>query len=102
MNAFLTEGLDAGEPGIDLWLVIPDASDAPRLARPGPLLTREQRRQETRYLQAEDRKRHRITRALVRSVLSRYVPVDPLDWRFTTNRYGRPEIDVAGTGVQAA
>ncbi len=31
-----------------------------------------------------------MTRVLVRTVLSRYVPVDPRDWVFGTNAYGRP------------
>jgi 4'-phosphopantetheinyl transferase len=34
-----------------------------------------------------------LTRALCRSVLSRYADVRPQDWRFRRNDYGRPEID---------
>ena len=41
--------------------------------------------------------RHRLeylaTRALVRRALSTYRPVAPAAWRFSTNAYGRPEID---------
>lgn len=41
-----------------------------------------------------DRDRHRflVTRATVRAVLSRYAPIDPADWRFAANAYGRPHI----------
>ena len=34
-----------------------------------------------------------VTRALVRTVLSKYTDVTPVAWRFVTNEYGRPEID---------
>jgi len=34
-----------------------------------------------------------VTRALVRTVLSKYADVAPGAWRFVTNEYGRPEID---------
>jgi len=33
-----------------------------------------------------------VTRALVRTVLSRYAEVSPADWRFVANGYGKPEI----------
>jgi 4'-phosphopantetheinyl transferase len=39
-----------------------------------------------------DRRRYLVTRALVRSVLSRYAAVDPRAWAFRENEYGRPEI----------
>lgn len=34
-----------------------------------------------------------MTRALVRTVLSKYADVPPEAWRFVTNDYGRPEVD---------
>ena len=33
-----------------------------------------------------------MTRALVRTTLSRYAEVDPAAWRFERNRYGRPHL----------
>jgi 4'-phosphopantetheinyl transferase len=36
-----------------------------------------------------------MTRALVRTVLSRYAAVSPEDWVFSANAYGRPTIDNA-------
>jgi 4'-phosphopantetheinyl transferase len=39
-----------------------------------------------------DRKRHLATRAMVRTVLSHYVPIPPKAWRFESNRFGRPQI----------
>ncbi len=37
------------------------------------------------------------TRVLVRTTLSRYLPVAPEAWRFTTTEYGRPLIDPPST-----
>jgi 4'-phosphopantetheinyl transferase len=62
------------------------------------LLTGAERDQEPRFYFADDRKCYLVTRAMVRTVLSRYEPVAPTDWVFTKNRYGRPEIANAGGG----
>jgi 4'-phosphopantetheinyl transferase len=37
-----------------------------------------------------------VTRALVRTVLSRYRPIAPAAWRFTANAHGRPRINLPG------
>lgn len=39
-----------------------------------------------------DRLAFLATRVLVRTVLSHYEPVSPVDWRFAANEYGRPRI----------
>jgi 4'-phosphopantetheinyl transferase len=39
-----------------------------------------------------------VTRALCRCVLSRYVAMDPMHWRFILGAHGKPEID-AGEGI---
>ena len=57
------------------------------------LLYDAERAQEPRFYFAKDRRRYLVTRALVRTVLSRYAPVDPSAWVFSTNAYGRPQID---------
>ena len=46
-----------------------------------------------------DRRAFLMTRALVRTTLSRYAPVAPADWRFITNAHGRPEILDRPAGV---
>jgi 4'-phosphopantetheinyl transferase len=46
-----------------------------------------------------DRRRYLITRALVRTVLSRYAPRAPEWWQFKTNYYGRPEILSANSWI---
>ena len=56
------------------------------------LLDAAEKEQEPRFYFVRDRRRYLITRALVRTVLSRYVCIHPREWTFSTNAYGRPEI----------
>lgn len=76
---------------IDLWLAYYDlAADlAPRLRA---LLTEDELARESRFYFADDRLCYLVTRALVRTVLSRYAPLPPADWRFADNGHGRPHI----------
>lgn len=77
---------------IHLWLASYEEITDERLhAGYRELLSAEERAQEPRFYFARDRRRYMVTRALVRTVLSRYVPVRPADWIFATNGYGRPE-----------
>lgn len=78
---------------IDIWLTYYQAiTDTHLLAEMRLLLTDEEREQETRFHFADDRLRYLVTRALVRTKLSRYVPLPPAQWLFTTNAWGRPQI----------
>jgi 4'-phosphopantetheinyl transferase len=56
------------------------------------LLSEEEKKQESRFYFERDRRQYLVTRALVRTVLSRYEPVEPRDWVFSVNAFGRPEI----------
>lgn len=76
---------------IHLWLADYESiSDARLHAAYRELLTPAERAQEPRFYFAKDRRRYLVTRALVRTVLSRYLPVDPRAWTFANNAYGRP------------
>jgi 4'-phosphopantetheinyl transferase len=78
---------------IHLWLApYDDSGDEPLHDAYRKLLNPAEREQEPRFYFARDRRRYLVTRALVRTVLSRYAPVEPADWVFSTNAYGRPEI----------
>jgi 4'-phosphopantetheinyl transferase len=78
---------------VDVWLAFYDEIDDERLhCEFRDLLTEEERRQEARFHFAEASKRYLVTRAMARTVLSRYAPVAPRAWRFAANRFGRPEI----------
>lgn len=83
----------ADENGIDVWLAFyHEMEDVRLLASLREYLSDDERCQEPRFYFADDRKRYLVTRALVRTVLSRYADVAPADWTFSTNDYGRPRI----------
>jgi 4'-phosphopantetheinyl transferase len=83
----------ASEQRIDVWLAHYDRIADPRLhADYRALLTEEERGKEFRFYFPDDQRRYLVTRAMVRTVLSRYLDVAPKDWRFANNSYGRPEI----------
>src|SRR5215471_13284888 len=78
---------------IHIWLAAYDAIMPERLLSAyRELLTAEEKEQESRFYFARDRRRYLVTRALVRTVLSRYAYIHPREWVFSTNPYGRPEI----------
>ena len=86
--------LIASERNIDLWLAFyDDISDERLHSRLRTLLSEAERAQEFRFYFADDQKRYLITRALVRTVLSRYSAITPSEWAFSTNSFGRPQID---------
>jgi 4'-phosphopantetheinyl transferase len=78
---------------VDLWLTFYQPLGTPAMTgRLRALLSESEREQETRFHFADDSLRYLATRALVRTVLSRYAPVAPGDWEFAENSHGRPEI----------
>jgi 4'-phosphopantetheinyl transferase len=78
---------------IGLWLcyyaTIADPTLLAALAAP---LNAAEREQQGRFHFADDRLRFLVTRAMVRTVLSRYAPVAPAAWTFDRNAYGRPAV----------
>ncbi|WP_080898348.1 4'-phosphopantetheinyl transferase family protein [Variovorax paradoxus] len=87
--------LPAGE--IHLWFCPHgESSDAALEATYRALLTPQELQQKDRFHFARDRYRYLMTRVLVRSVLSRYAPIRPNDWRFVNGPFGRPRIEGPG------
>jgi len=85
--------LTASEHNIDVWLAYYHEISNPELhAAYRALLTEEERGKEFRFYFPDDQRRYLVTRAMVRTVLSRYLAVDPRAWRFANNSYGRPAI----------
>jgi 4'-phosphopantetheinyl transferase len=83
-----------GAHEIHLWCTFFDEiSDAALLSDYRCILTAGELEQERRFYFERDRRRYLITRAMVRTVLSRYAPVAPREWRFRENAYGKPGID---------
>jgi 4'-phosphopantetheinyl transferase len=79
--------------GVHLWLTfVQDAADPALHQRYRQLMTAEEQARADRFYFERDRQRYLVTRALVRTVLSRYAPVAPTDWRFEPNEHGRPLI----------
>jgi len=88
--------IDLRSDEIHLWLAYYDEiNDEQLLLAYRALLNDREKTQEPRFYFAKDRRRYLVTRALVRTVLSRYARIAPCDWVFTENSYGRPEIDNA-------
>jgi 4'-phosphopantetheinyl transferase len=76
-----------------LWIARPGEIRDPELVLAyDALLTADERAKVARYHFEKDRHTSLVTRALVRTVLSRYAAVSPGDWRFVANEFGRPEI----------
>lgn len=80
---------------VHLWLVQPEALGLHRtlFARWSELLSPEERARVEACHFERTRTEQLVARALVRTTLSRYADVDPRDWTFRANTWGRPEID---------
>lgn len=84
---------------VDVWLGfladVPPSLEAAyeRLLDPGERLRHQ------RYKVEGARREFLVGRALVRTVLSRYAPTAPADWRFEANEYGRPAIVGTAPGL---
>ena len=85
---------------IDVWLARPSQIQAPDLLmRYRALLTEEECERVERFRFEKDRHRALVTRALVRTVLSRYLALEPTEWRFGENEHGRPHVVNAVAGA---
>jgi 4'-phosphopantetheinyl transferase len=86
--------LELNPKQIDIWCVqYEDIRDETLLLRYSALLSNEERQRQQRFYFAKDRHRFLLTRALVRSVLSRYATINAEDWIFSKNAFGMPLID---------
>jgi 4'-phosphopantetheinyl transferase len=63
------------------------------------LLSTDEHERMARFVFERDRRQFLLTRALVRTTLSRYASLAPADWRFMANVHGRPEILDRPAGV---
>jgi 4'-phosphopantetheinyl transferase len=78
---------------IHLYFSYPEQITDPELLQHyQSLLTDDELSQMSRFYYARHRHQYLVTRALIRTSLSEYHPVDPSDWQFGTNGYGKPEI----------
>lgn len=77
---------------VDVWTAIPDEAGR-HLQEYRSILAADEVTRCDRFWQESDRARFLIARALVRTMLSHYVPVPPHAWRLRIETHGRPEID---------
>src|SRR6185437_13488390 len=71
-------------------------TDPALLARYRQVLTQEERGRQLRFYFQQDRHRYLITRALLRTTLSRYADIAPEQWAFLTNAHARPYVSNQG------
>jgi 4'-phosphopantetheinyl transferase len=82
-----------GDDEVHVWSTRPDSiTDAALLHAYGALMTGDERARQGRFRLERSRHEHLVTRALLRTVLSRYLDRAPTEWRFVENRHGRPEL----------
>jgi 4'-phosphopantetheinyl transferase len=81
-------------PQFDLWWTrFSELANHPVLHEYRQILNAEERAKEPVFYFPKDRLRYLVTRALVRTVLARYLSVAAADLRFVQNHYGRPELE---------
>ena len=85
---------------IHLWLLVNDASDVCLLEQCRKLLTDDERRRERTFCFKKGQRQYVLTRALVRTVLSRYSEILPHEWLFNYSPQGRPEIANADSAAR--
>lgn len=80
---------------IHLYFSFPEKiSDPELLNRYRSLLSDDELTQMSRFYFARHRHQYLITRALIRTSLSAYFNVEPAEWQFGKNAYGKPEISL--------
>lgn len=88
-----TGRLETGPDEVHLWYAFTDDASAPALtAAYDALLADEELARQAQFVRPTDRDLYRLTRALQRTVLSRYAPVAPRDWQFARDRYDKPTV----------
>jgi 4'-phosphopantetheinyl transferase len=82
------------------WLDMSQITDPSLLEEYRALLTDHERAREQRFYFPDGRKQYMLTRALVRTTLSRFAPIAPGDWSFADTEYGRPEITTSHPAIR--
>jgi 4'-phosphopantetheinyl transferase len=78
---------------VRVWVVRQEAPEVhSRLPSYERLLTADERQRARRFMQAGDRERFLIGRALARTMLSQSADVRPADWYFAIDDHGRPHL----------
>ncbi|WP_044281112.1 4'-phosphopantetheinyl transferase family protein [Myxococcus stipitatus] len=87
------EPLELRPDEVHVWIVEPERIHEQKLLDAyWALLDSGEREKKQRFRFERHQKQYLVSHALVRVTLSRYAPVAPTAWSFSTNAYGRPEI----------
>jgi 4'-phosphopantetheinyl transferase len=85
---------------VRVWVVRQDAPEVQsRLPSYERLLTADELQRARRFMQAGDRERFLIGRALARTMLSQFADVKPADWHFAIDDHGRPHLASRPSGA---
>ncbi len=74
------------------FVLLDEAHDPALLDAYHALMSPDEAAQHARFHRPRNQHEYLVTRALVRTVLSRYAPIDPRDWAFVREPHGRPVI----------
>ncbi|MEK7703154.1 MAG: 4'-phosphopantetheinyl transferase superfamily protein [Nitrospirota bacterium] len=92
--------LPIGRGEVHLWICNHEVQSSNEMhQRLWSLLSKTELQKYSRFYFAKDRSRYLLTRALIRTVLSRYANVNPCEWQFEKTPNGRPTV---GGGKQQA
>ena len=82
-----------GQDEVHLWYARSDEiRDAATLERFAALMAPEERARHDRFVFEKDRHQFLVTRGMVRTLVGRYLSVDPAACAFVANQYGRPSL----------
>ncbi len=84
--------LDLQPDEAHVWYLFPEAVPPALEEQALALLTPDEAARHARFRLPEGRRDYALTRALVRTTLSRYSEVAPANWRFLAGPHGRPAI----------
>ena len=78
---------------VEIWYALTESINDPALLSAyRQLMSPDERLREKRFRFEKDRHTYVVTRALIRTVLSKYCSTAPDSWQFEQNHYGRPEL----------
>lgn len=83
-----------------LWLIYPDMITDPDILKSfHAILSDEEQEQHRKFVFEKDRYIYLVAHAFVRFCLSQYAEVEPAEWIFRKNRYGKPYTDHCINGL---
>jgi 4'-phosphopantetheinyl transferase len=77
---------------VHVWYLWPDRITDSELTTHVRVLSDDERTRAQFFRFDEDRNLHILSKVFVRTLLSRYASIDPSDWEFTRNEYGKPAV----------